>query len=102
MQWNRSNAIGLAKVSCTKCQGAGIRVVRGEKEGPCNCVFRSVFRACWNRFRECVALGTYGSSVSLDFCNGKDGRRRYSMKREEYTADFCLVTRRALNDADYQ
>ena len=48
-----------------------------------------------------MALGTYGSSVSLDFCNGKEGRRRYSRKREEYIADFCLVTRRALDDADY-
>jgi hypothetical protein len=102
MQWNRSNAIGLAKVSCTRCQGLGIRVVRGEVETPCNCVFRAVFRACWNRFRECVALGTYGSSVSLELCNGKDGRRRYSRKREEYMADFLLVTRRTLEEAEHQ
>ncbi len=102
MQWNRSNTIGLARASCTKCHGLGLRPGRGQKEEPCNCVFRGVFRACWNRFRECVALGTYGSSVSLDFCNGKEGRRLYSRKREEYMADFCLVSRRALDDGEYR
>jgi len=102
MQWNRSNAIGLARVSCAMCQGLGLRAGRGGAEGPCNCVFRGVFRTCWNRFRECVALGTYGSAVSLEFCNGKDGRRSYSRKREEYMADFSLVTRRTLDESDYQ
>ncbi len=102
MQWNRSHTVGISKASCTKCQGFGLRKSRGEKEAPCNCVFRGVFRACWNRFRECVALGSYGSSVSLEFCAGKEGRRRYSRKREEYMADFCLVTKRALDDEDYR
>lgn len=102
MVWNRSNAIGLARVSCTKCGGIGIRRSRGGTDAPCNCVFRGIFRACWNRFRECAALGTYGSAVSLEFCNGLEGRRTYSRKREEYMADFCLVTRRFLNDAEHR
>lgn len=102
MQWNRSNAIGLSKATCTKCQGVGVRAGRGGVDEPCNCVFRGVFRTCWNRFRECAALGNYGSAVSLEFCNGSDGRRSYSRKREEYMADFCLVTKRSLNEADHQ
>ena len=102
MQWNRSNAIGLSKAGCTKCRGLGLHAGRGETQTPCNCVFRGAFRACWNRFRECVALGSYGSSVSLELCNGKDGRRRYSLKREEFMADFCLVTRRTLDEAEYR
>lgn len=101
MQWNRSNAIGIAKASCVKCQGLGLRTTRGT-ETPCQCVFRGVFKACWNRFRECVALGNYGSSVSLEFSNGMDGRRCYSRKREEYMADFCLVARRSLNEEEYR
>jgi hypothetical protein len=49
-----------------------------------------------------VALGTYGSAVSLEFCNGKEGRRSFSRKREEFMADFCLVTRRTLDESEYR
>jgi hypothetical protein len=102
MQWNRSNAIGIAKNSCSYCSGYGTRLVRKNREVPCNCVFRAVFRACLNRFRECVAAGTHASTVSLEFCNGREGRRTYSRKREEYMADFCLVSRRALSDEEHR
>lgn len=102
MEWNRSNAIGLAKTSCTHCHGYGTRLVHKGKEVPCNCVFRAVFRACFNRFRECAAQGTHPSSVSLEFCRGRDGRRVYSRKREEYVADFCLVSRRVLDDFEHR
>jgi hypothetical protein len=61
-----------------------------------------VFRACYNRFREYVAEGVGVSTVSLDFCRGKDGRRSYSRKREEYMADFCLVSRRFLDESEYK
>jgi hypothetical protein len=97
MQWNRSNAIGLAKASCTWCEGHGIRLVRRGNETACNCVYRAVFRACYNRFREC-AEGAYLGTVSLEFCRGSEGRRMYSRKREEFIADFCLISRRALDD----
>src|SRR5260370_23153848 len=66
MQWNRSTAIGLANASCTCCHGEGMRVVHKTREAPCNCVFRSIFRACYNRFRECVALGDQTKAVSLE------------------------------------
>jgi hypothetical protein len=102
MQWNRSNAIGIAKVSCTFCHGNGTRLVRHGREVPCNCAFRAAFRACLNRFRECNAVGAHASTVSLEVCRGRDGRRTYSRKSEEYTADFCLVSRRILNDFDYK
>jgi len=101
MQWNRSNAIGLAKASCTYCQGEGIRFVHQGKEVPCNCVFRTVFRACYNRFRECAVMSEHTSSVSLEFCRGRDTRRVYSRKREEYMADFCLIARRELDAFEY-
>lgn len=100
-RWNRSQTIGLAKTSCTACEGLGIRPLRKGKEAPCNCVFRAVFRACYRRFRECVANGEHASTVSLEFCRGRGGRRVYSRKREEYMADFCLVSRRVLAEPDY-
>jgi hypothetical protein len=99
MFWNRSNTLGLAKASCTHCHGNGIRVVRGGKEVPCQCVFRAVFRACYNRFRECATVSHVGT-VTLDFRPGSEGRRSYSRKREEFLADFCIISRRALDELE--
>ena len=101
MQWNRSTAIGIAKASCCYCYGNGTRLIRKGKEVTCNCVYRAVFRACFNRFRQCAATAHFGT-VSLEFCRGREGRRVYSRKREEYMADFCLVSRRTLNEFEYR
>jgi hypothetical protein len=102
MHWNRSNAIGLSKVACAYCHGDGVRTVWKTKEAPCNCVFRAVFRACFNRYRECVEAGKYSSMVSLEFCQGRDGGRTYSRKLEEYMADFCLVAKRTLDEDEHR
>ena len=102
MQWNRSNAIGLAKASCKICHGRGIRrSERREREAPCNCIFRGVFRACYNRFRECD-MGSQTGSISLESGSGPKGRQTFSRKREEFMADFCLVSRRLLDDIEYR
>ena len=100
MQWSRSNSIGLAKASCAHCQGLGMRLVHNGREAPCNCVFRTVFRTCFNRFRQFVSEGAHTGTVTLEFCRGRDGRRTFSRKREEYLADFCLISRRVLDDYD--
>jgi len=71
-------------------------------EVPCNCVLRAVFRSCYNRFRECAALGERISPVTLDFCPGNEGGRVYSRRREEFISDFDLVSRRALHDFEYR
>jgi hypothetical protein len=43
------------------------------------------------------------SKVSLDPCQGgKDRKYVYSRKIEDYMADFCLVSRRGLDDFDYR
>ena len=102
MQWTRSNSIGLAKASCTYCHGLGMRLVHNGKEAPCNCVFRAVFRTCFNRFREFATDVDHIGTVSLEFCRGQEGRRTYSRKREEYVADFCLVSRRVLDDYEHR
>ena len=47
-------------------------------------------------------MGTRTSSISLEFCRGRDTRRTYSRKREEYIADFCLVSRRVLDDFEHK
>jgi hypothetical protein len=102
MQWNRSNVLGLAKVSCCTCHGYGLRVVHQKREVPCHCVFRAIFRACYNRFRDCVANGAQTSSVSLEYFPNTEGRRTYSRKKEEFIADFCLVSRRELDEELYR
>jgi hypothetical protein len=102
MQWDRSSVLGLAKVSCCSCHGYGLRVIHKRKEIPCQCVYRAIFRACFNRFRDCAANAAHASTVSLEFCRGKEGRRTYSRKKEEYIADFCLVSRRVLDEQDYR
>jgi hypothetical protein len=41
------------------------------------------------------------STVSLDWSSGPRGKRSYGRKVEEYVADFCAVSRRALDDQQY-
>jgi hypothetical protein len=98
MEWNQSNAIGLAKSSCTCCQGLGLRPVR-KTDAPCGCVLRAIFRACYNRFRECAEKSI--NNISLDFYQGGYSHRAYSRKKEEYAADFCLIGRRSLEGEEY-
>lgn len=101
-KWNRSTAIGLAQMGCVYCRGNGTRIIRHGREVPCNCVFRVAFRACLNRFRECSANGAHTGSVVLDRPRAINAHRTYSRKNEEYMADFCLVSKRALEDDSYK
>ncbi len=99
MEWNRSEAMLLAHDKCVHCRGAGIRTVRAGRERPCNCLLRGVFRACYARFRYLVNKEKRMSKVSYEaHWNGKDFRMCYGRKDEEYIADFCLVSRRHLDD----
>jgi len=102
MRWNRSNAVGVAKASCAYCHGYGTRFVKNGREVPCNCALRAIFRACLARFRNCAESGAHLGTVSLEFCSGRNTRRIYSRKSEEYMADFCLVSRRALNEQEHR
>jgi hypothetical protein len=103
MEWNKSEATMLANTSCVHCHGEGIRVVRKDQERPCNCVLRGVFRACYARFRHCVTKEKRMSKVSLQVnWTGRDYRMSYGRKDEEYIADFCLVSRRHLDDVEYK
>jgi hypothetical protein len=100
--WTRSETIALAKNSCTQCHGLGLRLGLREKSNPCNCVLRAVFRACYARFRSCVEKEKPMSRVSLEYLPGRGGRVTWGRKDEEYVADFCLVSRRALDDFEYR
>jgi hypothetical protein len=76
-----------------------MRVQYKVRQTPCGCVFRSVFRTCLRRFRECAISESYASTVSWDYY-ASGGRRVMSRKKEEFMADFCLIAKRTLNDLE--
>ncbi len=102
MKWTRSETLALAQQSCVLCYGMGYREIRQGSTTPCSCVFRAVFRACFNRFRECADKERRISQVSLEAIPGKKYKGVYSRKEEEYLADFSLIGRRVLSESDYQ
>ena len=102
MDWSRSETLALAAAKCAFCHGVGLKPGRGTSVVPCHCVFRSIFRACYNRFRECVEKEKYLSKVSLETSSHRSRRTTWGRKDEEYTADFYLVTKRNLADEEFR
>lgn len=102
MQWTRSETLALAQQSCSYCLGLGLRPGRAGASTPCNCVFRAIFRACYARFRQCTSKEKYISRVSLESNPGRQRKSVWGLKNEEFIADFCLVSRRTLNDHEYK
>jgi len=102
MEWTRSETLALAQQSCTFCYGLGLRPGRAGASTPCNCVFRAIFRACYERFRYCVSKEKHVSRVSLEATPGSNRRSVWGLKDEEYIADFCLVSRRALSPREHR
>src|ERR1700738_5076166 len=103
MEWTRSEPLAMAAHSCVMCHGLGLRT--SERDGqaqPCDCVLRSIFRACHARFRECSTKEKFLSRVSLEAVQGCDRKGTWSRKDEEYVADFCLVSRRSLREQEYR
>lgn len=103
VEWNRSETIALAGSTCTHCHGEGLRsTTRKSRQNPCNCVLRAIFRACYARFQYCALKEKQVSKVTWQFCGGKGGRRTWGRRDEEYMADFCLITRRTLDDFEHR
>jgi hypothetical protein len=42
------------------------------------------------------------SRVSLEFSNGRERKQSWGRKDEEYIADFCLISRRTLDETEYK
>lgn len=75
---------------------------RKDKVTACNCVLRSIFRACYGRFRHCATKERYMSKISLELRPGRERNFTWGRKDEEYLADFILVSRRTLNESEYK
>ncbi|MBM3728353.1 MAG: hypothetical protein FJW40_23375 [Acidobacteria bacterium] len=102
MEWTRSDTLALAANSCSFCHGLGIRIGENEKKGPCNCVFRSIFRICYNKFRACATKEKMHTRCTLERIGGRRGYIVYSRKDEEYVTDFILLAKRELSEQEYQ
>lgn len=88
--------------NCTQCHGSGLRLGKTGTFSPCNCVLRSIFRICYDRFVNNMQKEKYVSRVSLEAHQGRSRPSTWGRKEEEYIADFCLVSRRSLSDEEYR
>jgi hypothetical protein len=61
-----------------------------------------MFRICYDRFMRCVEEERHVSHISVEPPTGNHRPMSFGRKREEYMADFCLVSRRSLTEAEYQ
>lgn len=101
--WTRSETIALAKESCTHCQGNGLRRSnRTASEVPCNCVMRSIFRVCYSKFRYCARKEKHMSQARMEVIGGRERRLVWGRKDEEFIADFCLISKRILDETQYR
>jgi len=102
MEWTRSETLTLAMPQCTQCRGSGLRLARKGVLTPCNCVLRSIFRICYDRFVKCVTQERHVSRISLEPHAGRQRPNTWGRKDEEYIADFSLVARRTLNEEEHR
>jgi hypothetical protein len=102
MDWTRSETLALAMHNCSQCHGSGLRLARKGTFAPCNCVLRSIFRICYDRFVRCVTQERHLSRVSLEPHMGQQRPMTWGRKDEEYIADFSLICRRSLNQEEHQ
>ena len=102
MEWTRSETVGLSLAQCTTCHGLGLRMVKRDKEAPCNCVLRAIFRACYRRFKKCIEQEKHLSQCKIQFTGGRERSMAWGRKDEEYIADFLLMVRRLLSDDEYR
>jgi hypothetical protein len=102
MEWNRSATLALSAEKCVHCRGGGLRPKERGDAAPCNCVLRSIFRICFERFVQCANKDLYQSRVSLENGATRDPNGNWSRKNEEYVADFELIVRHTLSAEEYK
>ncbi len=94
-------SLALALESCVKCLGLGMRPSYGDMEVVCECVWRRVFRLCYQRFRRCASRDA-SHRINLEHRpRAKREKASWGRTEEEYLADFVLIARRSLDDGDY-
>lgn len=93
--WDRSKVLAPSDVKCVFCRGTGVSWGRGLE--PCRCVFRRIFRICLRQYQLTGLLqANYSTACVLTQTEGHGSCRFYSRPKEEYRADFCVVSKRSL------
>lgn len=101
MEWTRSTTLALASRYCAHCHGLGLRGVYFEV--PCDCVLRSIFRICYERFTEYANGDRNLTKVRFAIhSSGPNRRGSWSRTEEEFMADFILIAKRTLDELDYR
>lgn len=102
-QWKHSETIGLANFTCARCEGGGLTPgVDKQGNNPCVCVLRNIFRACLKRFYFCADNEPYRCKVVLVPSEGHDANCSWTRTSENYMADFYLVAKRTLSEAEFR
>jgi hypothetical protein len=99
-EWTRSATLALASHNCAQCHGLGLRGTTFDI--PCDCVLRSIFRICYERFHEYATSDRHLGRITLEVHNGPDRRVTWGRKEEEYMADFILLAKRTLDEDEYR
>lgn len=102
MEWNQSDVLALAMEKCTTCGGYGMRPSRKDGDVACNCVLRSIFRICFQRFKTSQLRKESIRRPNLEHTSSPHGKLAWARKDEEFTADFLLVAKRSLNETEHR
>jgi hypothetical protein len=102
--WDRSKTLPLAAAHCTYCMGLGLMGSwRSGETRPCGCVLRRVFNSVLGKYRYIQAhQDRVSSSVTTVMKHGRENKRVWSRKNEEFCADFYLVSKRMLDEKDWK
>ena len=94
-EWTRQ-FIALAVEGCAKCFGTGARL--GNKTQLCQCVTREIFNALHRKYHGIASrMEGVSSCVPVLIRGGIDASFTWSMRNEEFTADFYLLAKRCLD-----
>jgi len=101
-KWGRSETLALASHNCASCRGSGLRLARKGRLDACNCVLRSIFRICLFKFLEVNAQEKFATVRLYNVSSSARNAVGYSRPREEFCADFLLITRRTLEAQEWK
>ncbi len=102
MEWTRSDTLGIANHSCVRCHGLGLAGGRLSSKDPCNCVLRSIFRICFEKFYNVATQERRMSQVTLDGAGPQCRKVVWGRKDEEYIADFLGLAKRSLDEEEHR
>lgn len=69
---------------------------------PCNCVLRSIFRICFEKFHHLATQEKRISHVTLDGAGAQCRKSVWGRKDEEFIADFLAMAKRTLDVEEHR